>query len=846
MNNLISRFYEHVSSGNSEAALEAIKEIQTLQAPKSLTDSLYFILESYQGSAGGEGGRKPAGEYYNRRISRGADERAPSTRIEIAPLVSIIVVSFNSSRELRDLMPSIADQSYGNLEVILVENGTEDNEDLLKEANVGGKHTYVKANNNVGFAEGNNIGAAHSKGEYLLLLNPDARLDPSAIKELLHGITKESTQALAACPKIYFFRDFVKVWIEKAPRGSRLSCEDLVKDLSYTKTFVREGFTSGCGNYVTPSIEGRICIDVPAPEGKETIQLLLVEGTGDEVEVGSAGSKAEVFIGDRSQATGLIEVGIPYLIPASAKIRSISRRLVNNASSGIGQSGMAHDVGFGDEDKNEYSKLTHVDAFCGCCVLMHRLTWVARRLFFPDFFAYFEDTELSNWIKLHHYQILYCPTSLVYHRHSETTQEKSPNWEYLVSRSRIIYKWMTGRLLDTGYAQQMVRELDTRGINKKLLSAVEGQYPTEALSDSRRSQKREKITVAVYNSYWTTKGGGEKHALDIASMVSQSESHEVYLLSDRDFDINELARYFDVDLSRCLAMRLDSVSSLATGFFDIFVNSTYCSLLLPRATKNYYIVSFPTKTLPSHVGGSYKFLHNSEFTQRWAKRYWGAHDGIVIHPVIGCRTPKSIGEEKKKLILSIGRFNYQGHCKNQHFLIQAFYQAKESGELGSDWHLTIAGSVNQAEPTSVAHYEDCVALVRDESATVIPNAERSNIITLYNEAFAYVHGTGMDIDVEQNPEQCEHFGISVFDAITHGCIPIVHDSGGAKDILSFATNGMAFQGMKDLVVCLSTLEALFSQYREGSANTLPRDTVSRAEKAIRANQSLVREIMMIT
>lgn len=843
MSDLIKRLYEELGSGDRDGAAEIINAIKILRPPASLINSLDYTLKTYLPQEYHVNTARSADGYYNRNIERRVNEKTPVTSLELCPLISIIIVSFNSSRDLRILLPSLAEQSYKNIEVILVENGDEDNECLLAELIT--DYVYIKTGRNLGYAQANNIGASRSKGEYLLLLNPDTSLDRHAIKELLYGLTKSSTHSLAASPKIYFFREFIRVWIKNLCPGYFLSRKDAISRLDYTKTFIRQGIASDCGEYIHPDGDGCICFDIPAPQENEFISLTLNRGNDLENRHILDLSRADVYIGNPSEPVGHVLFGSPFNITSNSKIGSIARRLINNASSALDKHGMPYDVGFGDEDKNEYSTFSYANAFCGCCVLLHRLVWIARKLYFPDFFAYFEDTELSHWMSLHHYQVLYCPSSVVYHRHSESTREYSSDWEYLVSRSRTLYKWITSRIADSSYARRILDEQSTEGVSSPLIEAVQELYPTISLTRTQRDQKRSKITVAIYNSYWSTLGGGEKHALDIASLVSQSDSHEVYLVSERDFSAIQLGKYFDVDLSRCLTLRLDEVSELATGFFDIFVNSTYCSKLIPRAAKNFYIVSFPTREIPSELVARYLFLHNSQFTQRWAERYWGKHENIVVNPILGCTVGNSDGRIKPRSIISVGRFNYQGHCKNQHHLIDAFYRAKEMGLLRPDWTLTIAGSVNQNEPSSVSHYIECKNLVRDNSAIIIPNAKREDIENLYHDAFAYLHGTGIDVDSQSFPELCEHFGISVFDAVSHGCIPIIHESGGSVDMLQYASNGMCFNSISGLISCLGRLDDLYAKYNHDAGGGARQSTAMDPRLLIETNRSAIARLFGI-
>ena len=87
--------------------------------------------------------------------------------------ISIIVVTYNSARHIKACLQSVMEQSGVALEVVVVDNASEDN--TLKE--LAGFNIHVTANReNVGFGRGNNAGFAASHGRYIYLLNPDACL----------------------------------------------------------------------------------------------------------------------------------------------------------------------------------------------------------------------------------------------------------------------------------------------------------------------------------------------------------------------------------------------------------------------------------------------------------------------------------------------------------------------------------------------------------------------------------------------------------------------------------------------------------------------------------------------
>ena len=58
------------------------------------------------------------------------------------------------------------------------------------------------------------------------------------------------------------------------------------------------------------------------------------------------------------------------------------------------------------------------------------------------------------------------------------------------------------------------------------------------------------------------------------------------------------------------------------------------------------------------------------------------------------------------------------------------------------------------------------------------NANKEIVDQYYKNSAIYIHATGLGIDPKINPEKCEHYGISTFEAILNGCIPIVSANGG--------------------------------------------------------------------
>lgn len=107
-------------------------------------------------------------------------------------LVSIIVLNMNGKRYLENCMKSLSNISYPNYEMILVDNAsTDDSVDFIRKNYPEVK--IIKNKENLGFAEASNIGVKESKGEYLLFLNNDTKVEPDFLDKLVLRIEKDST-----------------------------------------------------------------------------------------------------------------------------------------------------------------------------------------------------------------------------------------------------------------------------------------------------------------------------------------------------------------------------------------------------------------------------------------------------------------------------------------------------------------------------------------------------------------------------------------------------------------------------------------------------------------------------
>ena len=126
--------------------------------------------------------------------------RARAARPE--PLVSFIVVTWNSAQYIEACLMSIEGQSHPDVETVLVDNASSD--DTVRIVREKFPDVQLVCNEgNVGFAEANNVGMRRARGRYVALLNPDALASPRWAEILLEELESDASLA-AASGKIFY------------------------------------------------------------------------------------------------------------------------------------------------------------------------------------------------------------------------------------------------------------------------------------------------------------------------------------------------------------------------------------------------------------------------------------------------------------------------------------------------------------------------------------------------------------------------------------------------------------------------------------------------------------------
>ena len=117
------------------------------------------------------------------------------------PDLSIIILSYKSKEHLKVLLPSIfASTKKYSYEVIVVDNDSKDGtaesvESLLPSI----PNLKLIRNQNNGFSAGNNVGIKQAQGKYVLLLNPDTKVEPSTFEVMLDFMEGRQDVGISGC-----------------------------------------------------------------------------------------------------------------------------------------------------------------------------------------------------------------------------------------------------------------------------------------------------------------------------------------------------------------------------------------------------------------------------------------------------------------------------------------------------------------------------------------------------------------------------------------------------------------------------------------------------------------------
>lgn len=123
------------------------------------------------------------------------------------PLVSIIIPIYNVEKYLRECIDSVLKQTYNNLQIILVDDGSPDNcGSICDEYAEKDDRITVIHKENGGLSSARNEGIKIARGQYIGFVDSDDFIDENMYSNLMHNININNAD-IAICGRVYVYGD---------------------------------------------------------------------------------------------------------------------------------------------------------------------------------------------------------------------------------------------------------------------------------------------------------------------------------------------------------------------------------------------------------------------------------------------------------------------------------------------------------------------------------------------------------------------------------------------------------------------------------------------------------------
>jgi GT2 family glycosyltransferase len=362
-------------------------------------------------------------------------------------LVRVVVLTFDGGQMTIDCLDSLlaSDWPADKLEIVVVDNGSLD--DVAER--VRADYPQVKLLEpleNLGFAGGCNLGMRlPGEHEFVALVNNDATVARDWLRPLV-DTANSAADIGAVSAKMLFAERYVGIELsvpdavqigrrDTRRQGVHVSALRIDGERADQRVQFDEGFfgaeapDKAAGDEIARWSRERGSIRVAIEPNQPLPSVLSLRLSSPEeprrVVLTTEAGEQQLNLSAERTWTDVHLGGDPFDV-------------VNNAGSNLYRGGFGGDRGFLERDLGQFQQPAEVFAWCGGAVLLKRSYLDDVGLFDEQLFLYYEDTDLSWRGRLRGWRYLYEPTSVVRHRHAQSSGVGSTTFRFYTERNRLL------------------------------------------------------------------------------------------------------------------------------------------------------------------------------------------------------------------------------------------------------------------------------------------------------------------------------------------------------------------------------------------------------------------------
>ena len=326
--------------------------------------------------------------------------------------------------------------------------------------------------------------------------------------------------------------------------------------------------------------------------------------------------------------------------------------------------------------------------------------------------------------------------------------------------------------------------------------------------------------VSIYNASWSTFGGGDKFPIMMAIVLGRT--CRVRLLVDNPiFTKENILRYFNLDTQgiEIATVRMRDVRVLL-GESDIGIVLSNFIPFGNRATKNVCAIQIPFTPITQRtiaamaLRGNLKqaakdslrlrlladarrsdlVLANSAFVNDALRRNFRISGSVLYPPIEDFREHA----HKENIILSVGRIFRGMYNDKRYDVMLAAFKRLCARRPEAPWRYHIVGS-SGSDAASVRYLNELKDSADGYPVDFLVNISHEELKRQFNRAVIFWHAAGYDADETTSPERTEHFGMSTVEAMSAGCVPVVINKGGQREIVQHGSSGLVWNSIDELV-----------------------------------------------